>query len=193
MSINALTNAAIARRPDFEPHNEIPRNLTDIAMAAGAPPRPIADSAAPPPAEGSVPPGTGPNTALQTLTTYIPTEVITLYVSAVAALGTKKPDDPRRWLPFICFLIITPLVVWIAFATKVRAGGKPLPVSPLKWPVWEMTAATIAYIAWTFALPNTPFEKFENWYSAGIAGFLVLIVSWGLGAIAPLMQRSLVP
>lgn len=130
----------------------------------------------------------GANTALQTLTTYIPTEVLTLYVAAVAAIG---PDPQRIWLPFWVFLAITPAAVWIAFATKVKAAGKRLPSWPSNWPMWEMTAATLAYFAWTFALPGTPFTRFDNWYSPGIASFLVLIVSSGLGAIAPLMQRRL--
>ena len=59
--------------------------------------------------------------------------------------------------------------------------------------MWEMFAATLAYVAWTFALPNTPFAQFTNWYSSGLASFLVLIVSSGLGIVAPLMQRPLTP
>jgi hypothetical protein len=184
MSINALTNAALSRRHDFEPGNTVPRSLKDIAHAAGATPKRVGarqDSA------------NGTNTTLQTLTTYIPTEVLTLYVSAVAAVGplTINGLPVGRWLPFWCFLGATPLVVWIAFATKLKGAGKPLPLSPVKWPAWEMIAAMIAYFVWTFALPNTPFAQFEDWYSSGLAAFLVLVVSAGLGMIAPLMQRRL--
>jgi hypothetical protein len=184
MSINALTNAALGRRHDFEPANAVPRSLKDIAHAAGATPKPIA---------GRQDRANGTNTALQTLTTYIPTEVLTLYVSAIAAVGpvTINGLPVGRWLPFWCFLVATPLIVWIAFATKLRAAEKPLPLSPVRWPVWEMIAAMIAYFAWAFALPNTPFAQFENWYSSGLAAFLVLVVSAGLGMIAPLMQRRL--
>lgn len=184
MSINALTNAALARRHDFAPASSVPKNLSEIAHAAGAPPEPAGEPARP---------ANGTNTALQTLTTYIPTEVLTLYVSAIAAVGplTVNGMPVGRWLPFWCFLVATPAVVWIAFATKLKAAGKNLPASPGKWPVWEMTAATIAYFAWTFALPNTPFAQFDKWYSSGLAAFLVLVVSAGLGMIAPLMQRKL--
>ncbi|MBI3637856.1 MAG: hypothetical protein HY216_16810 [Candidatus Rokubacteria bacterium] len=184
MSINALTNAALARRHDFEPANAVPRSLRDIAHAAGAPPRTVA---------GGASATNGTTTTLQTLTTYIPTEVLTLYVSAIAAVGpavTKGGVSAGRWLPFWCFLVATPLIVWLAFATKLKAAGKPLPASPVKWPIWEMVAATIAYFAWTFALPNTPFAT-EDWYSSGLAAFFVLVVSAGLGMIAPLMQRRL--
>src|SRR5229473_7188678 len=182
MSINALTNAALSRRHDFEPANTVPRSLKDIARAAGSTPKPVI---------GQKDTTDGTNTALQTLTTYIPTEVLTLYVSAVAAVGpvTINGLPVGRWLPFWCFLGATPLIVWIAFATKLRAAGKPLPLSPVRWPVWEMVAAMIAYFAWTFALPNTPFAQFKDWYSSGLAAFFVLIVSAGLGMIAELMQR----
>jgi hypothetical protein len=201
MSINALTNAAVARRPDFQPEGAVPTNLTEIASAAVATPLPVA--AAPAAPLGGTPTvaassfaSSAPNTALQTLTTYIPTEVLTLYVSAIAALGPltvkigMRDLQIGRWLPFWCFFIATPLIVWVAFASKIKAGGKTIPLHPSKWPLWEMTAATIAYVAWTFALPATPFAQ-ESWYSSGLASFLILVVSAGLGIIAPLMQREL--
>jgi hypothetical protein len=75
-------------------------------------------------------------------------------------------------------------------STKIKAAGKAIPASPIKWPLWEMAAATIAYVAWTFALPSTPFAQMY-WYSPGLAAFLILVVSAGLGILAPLMQRKL--
>lgn len=198
MSINALTNAAVARRPDFQPAGTVPTTLAELANAAAAMPLPVAVPSAAPAAVAApiVAAANGPNTALQTLTTYIPTEVLTLYVSAIAALGplTITVDthvlQVGRWLPFWCFLGATPFVVWVAFASKIKAAGRAMPLSPLKWPLWEMAAATVAYVAWTFALPATPFAQ-ESWYSAGLASFLILVVSAGLGMIAPLMQRPL--
>lgn len=194
MSINAMTNAAVARRPDFEPAGVTPKSLIDIAKAAGAAPTPVPAGTPPaPPAAAQPAAASGPNAALQTLTTYIPTEVLTLYVRALAAIGTTKDavgNEAARWIPFYCFLGATPIAVWIAFATKLKVSGKSIPATPTKWPVWEMAAATSAFSAWAFALPNTPFDHF-GWYSAGLAGFLVPIVSWGLGVLAPLMQRPL--
>lgn len=195
MSINAMTNAAVARREDFHPAGGPPQGLAGIALAAGTPPAPIVPAppgSNPPPPP---PPANGANTALQTLTTYIPTEILTLYVAAIAALATLPADkdghQDGRWAPFYAFLVATPLLVWIAFATKLKSAGKPIPLSPRLWPVWEMCAATAAFVAWVFALPNTPFAQFKEVYSAGFAGFMVLVVSSGLGMIAPLMQRRL--
>jgi hypothetical protein len=78
MSINALTNAAVARRSDFQPEGAVPTSLAEIASAAVAAPVPVA--AGVPTAAATSAAASGPNTALQTLTTYIPTEVLTLYV-----------------------------------------------------------------------------------------------------------------
>jgi hypothetical protein len=199
MSINALTNAAVARRPDFQPEGAVPTSLAEIASAAIATPVPVAVPAAAPSlsrAAANSAAASGPNTALQTLTTYIPTEVLTLYVSAIAAIGPltikigTRDLQVGRWLPFWCFFAATPLIVWVAFASKIKAAGRTIPLHPAQWPIWEMTAATIAYSAWTFALPATPFAQ-ESWYSSGLASFLILVVSAGLGIIAPLMQRQL--
>jgi hypothetical protein len=188
MSINAMTNAALARRPDFVPAGTLPKTLADIALAAGTPPTP-----APTGGQQPAPAAGGLDTALQTVTTFIPTEVLTLYVSALAVLGPMKNTeghDLGRWIPFYTFLVATPILVWIAFATKLKATNKRIPTSIKQWPVWEMVAATCAFAAWAFALPITPFVQF-SWYSGGIAGFLMLAVSGGLGAVAPLMQRQL--
>jgi hypothetical protein len=215
MSINAMTNAAVARRYDFEPAGRVPSGLNEIALAAGMPPTPavasVGTTSSPQPtvaggpggappvgalAAAPVPPprANGTNTALQTLTTYIPTEVLTLYVAAVAALGSDGQDHVgafRPWLPFLTFLVATPIVVWVAFATKLRNASRSLPASPRTWPIWEMFAATVAFGVWAFALPDTPFARFERFYSPGLAGFMVLVVSGALGTLAPLMQRRL--
>jgi hypothetical protein len=194
MSINALTNAALARRPDFEPANRTPTGIAEIAQAAGAMPAPVAGPAP----SGAPAPAQGVNAALQTLTTYIPTEVLTLYVAAVAALSLSPGASPgpsssplQVWLPFGIFLVVTPVIVWLAFATKIKSTGLGIPANPRTWPMWEMSAATIAFAAWAFAFPNTPFLTLEGWYNPSIAGLAVLVVSYGLGAVSPLMQRSL--
>lgn len=185
MSINAMANLAMSRRPDFEPAGRPPHGSLEVAAASGfLPPHPVPSGTLAP----IIP--AGPEIgALQTLTTYIPTEIVTLYVAAVATLGGSKSAHP--WLPFYCFLVGTPALVWIAFATKVKAAGKTLPWKWGKLPIWEMSAATIAFTVWAFALPQSPFATFAAWYSQSLAGFLILVVSFGLGAIAPLAQRPL--
>ena len=142
-----------------------------------------------------LPASNGPNTALQTVTNYIPTEVLTLYIAFVGALGPTIVQNGHvvgRWSVFWCFLAATPAVVWLAFAAKLAALGKPLPISPRYWPIWEMFAATVAFLAWAFGLPQTPFAEFQGkWYSPQLAALLVPVVSVALGLIAPVAQRPL--
>jgi hypothetical protein len=207
MSINSLTNAAIARRSDFAPLSRVPNGLSEIARAAAGAPAAEIDGAQP--ADGATTTN-GVNTALQVLFGYIPTEVLTLYVAVIAAIhptsaagssgtsgavagaqvaqGTKVM--PSDWITFWIFLGSTPIIFWVVYAAKVKSGQKPIPVAFSTWPLWEMFAATLAYFAWAFSLPSTPFRE-ETWYSAGLAGVAVLIASTVLGLLAPLFQRPL--
>lgn len=200
MSINSLTNAATARRADFAPASRVPQTYSEIAAAAAGMPAasPAAAGAANPPAQNGMITAThGVNTAMQVLFGYIPTEILTLYVAVVAAMhqtpktGEIAPVTNEDWVVFFSFLVATPAVFWVVYATKLKGAGKPLPISYGTWPLWEMTAATIAYFAWAFALPQTPFRAFANWYSSGLAGVAVLVTSTALGLLAPLFQNKL--
>ena len=196
MSINALANSAAARRTDVGQADGLPASVSEIAAAAATPPdkapagRPVAN---------------GVNTTLNVLFGYMPTEVVTLYVAVTSALqspaGAGAGPDPAaaaaaslnaRWIAFWCFLAVTPVVVWVVYATKLRAASKPLPTEFAVWPVWEMFAALLAFFTWAFALPDTPFkERFPEWYSPGLASIAVLLGSTLLGLLAPLFQRKL--
>jgi hypothetical protein len=179
MSLSTLANAAIARRADF---------------AA----RPAAGDAAPgyreitAAVDNKAAPDNVVTAALRVITGYIPTEVLTLYVSAVAAF---QPDGANgvaahapAWLFFV-FLALTPLTTWTLFATKLKAGGRPMPVPPPQWPLWEMSAATLAFAVWAIAMPQSVFAG-QGWYRAPVAG-TVLVTTTMLGLAAPLFQRPL--
>ena len=176
MSINSMANAAVARRPDYPPADHPPITAAERATAASKDPTP----------ENSV------STTLKTLTTYVPTETLTLYVALIAALQ-PTPDSTTPislWIAFWIFFVFTPLAIWITYASKISADGKKLPIRPQYWPKWEMLAGTIAYTAWSVGLPGSPFSVF-TWYSSAVAGFIVLIASTFLGMIAGLFQRPL--
>lgn len=179
MSINSTTNAAIGRRKDFEPLDETPKTLEEIARVAGSV---NANANAP---------GNSVTTALSVLTTYIPTEVLTMYVAVLAALqDLSRKSYSLQWMVLWAFLAATPIVVWLVYAAKVKSAGKELPLSPTTWPWWEMGAATLAYLAWAFALPNSPFVEIAG-YSAPLSGVIVLLASTVLGLLAPIFQSPL--
>ena len=181
MSVSSMTNVAFARRRDVEPVGEAMRTTGEIAQATAE-------------AKATQNPVT---TALSAIAAYIPTEVLTLYVAVLAATrggGDESTQGPTTgdWVAVWAFLVGTPVVVWLLYAAKVRTANKPLPLSPSRWPRWEMFAATVAFVAWAVALPQTPFADF-SWYSAALAGVIVLVVSGLLGLIAPIVQGTLTP
>ena len=178
MSIASMTEVAFQSRTDVGQPTYFPKTFTEIAGAAG----------------GKATPESQINAALRTLTTYIPTETLTLYVAVLAALQptTSAAASSSSWTPFWCFLIATPVVIWIVYITKAKTAGKPIPWSPLKWPLWEMAAGTIAYVAWAFTLPASPFASLA-WYSSALAGIIVLVTSTVLGLVSPLFARPMQP
>lgn len=188
LSISSLANSAAARRPDVGPA-VAPANTAEIAAAAATPP----DKA---PAQ--VQAATGVNTTLNVLFGYIPTEVVTVYVGIATALQPETPEGAPippptgpQWAAFWAFVVLTPLTVWVVYASKLKAAGKPLPLTWATWPIWEMVAALVAFCTWAFALPNTPFREFRDWYSPALASIAVLFASTALGLVAPLFQREL--
>lgn len=195
MSLNSLANAASARRTDLAPLDRVPSTVDEIALAARttpvAAPAPLGAPGMPAPAASPLPPGaaTSVDTAMNVLFGYIPTEVLTVYVAVMATVQTPT-ITATDWIVFGSFFAITPVVVWLLFAAKVKAAGSELPLSFGAWPVWEMFAATVAYTAWAFGLPHSPFGAM-SWYSASLSGLSVIVVSTVLGLLAPFFQRPL--
>jgi len=181
MSIASMSSVAFVRRQDVDlaqvaPAGAAPNSLKEIELA----------TAGTPDSQNAV------TTALKVIVTYIPTEVLTLYVAVLAAIQLPDRTSYRPlWVAFFCFLAATPVAVWLLYAAKVITAGKELPVAPRTWPVWEMSAATIAYVAWAFALPESPFKYEFAWYTPALAGVIVLITSTVLGLVAPLFQRTI--
>jgi hypothetical protein len=53
-----------------------------------------------------------------------------------------------------------------------------------------MITATIAFGAWAYALPDSPFSRF-SWYTVALGSLVVLIASTVLGLAAPIFQKKL--
>jgi hypothetical protein len=187
MSINTLANAAAARRSDMAPLDTVPKGLDEIARVSATPPTTNPQSQA-----GAVPGknATQIETTFNVLFGYIPTEILTLYVAVVAAIHQPNNTTSADWITFIIFLVATPIVVWLVYGAKVKASENRMAFAWAVLPLWEMIAATIAYSAWAFALPNNPFTAL-SWYSAGLSGVVVLAASTVLGLLSPFFQRPL--
>ncbi len=87
MSITAMVNAGLGRRPDFRPLNTVPKSPAEIAAAAKSAPA----------SQTSV------SDAMDVVTTYIPTEVIALYVAFIGVLGQGSSNANLGWWGTIVF------------------------------------------------------------------------------------------
>ena len=181
MSATSMANVAIYRGTAAAQSGTGPGGVTAIARAAegaGAP-------------GAAAPPDNAFTAAMKAVTTYIPTEVLTLYIAGAAIYlntdGTEQGVDyDRAWLIFFGALIATPLVNALVFAAKLRSAGVAMPRDVRQWPVWESIAATIAFVAVAATLPDTPFED-RSWYDRAFAGFLLGVVSLFLGLISSII------
>lgn len=117
--------------------------------------------------------------------------------------GNHRAGSPRSALARCCsssamvaivivigFLIAAPILVWLVYAGKVKTAGKPLPLPPRQWPAWAMIASLLAFAAWAYALPDSPFCRF-GWYTEAVGAFVILAASTVLGLLAPIVQRPL--
>jgi hypothetical protein len=174
MSVASMASVAYARRADVEPVNQAPSTPGEVAATKGLRPEAATTIAS----------------TQATVTTYIPTEVLTVYVAVLAALAGSTTN--AGWAALVGFLIATPIVVWLSYAAQVKTAKGHLPTALQEWPRWEMLFGSIAFLAWAFALPQTPFAGFK-WYTPAIAGVAVLIISTGLGLLAPIVPQMIVP
>lgn len=137
-------------------------------------------------------PAAGPTASLtESVTAYIPTEVVAAYVAVIGVLQ-QPPGDSRvpSWVAFWVFLTMCPLAVWVALARQERSKGLPLPVHPHSWPVhtwFNLFAATASFALWGFSLPETPFQDFA-WYESRYGTFALVTGTVVLGLVSPLFQ-----
>jgi len=123
--------------------------------------------------------GTVGTSAMTAITAYIPTEILTIYIAGVGIFSIES-GKVAAWVFFIACVIATPAINFAVFEAKRRAAKLPRPTSAQGWPIWESTAATIAFVFYAAAIKQGSFSDAE-WYSVEMAGFLVIIVTAALG------------
>lgn len=177
MSIASITNSAVDRREDFPSAPGKKGSLRQVAASKNE--KPNTQSAA--------------SDALSALAAFIPTEVIGTYIAAIAVTAPAVAGSARQVdgaFLFWGFLIAVPIIVWLVFAGRVKTAGKEIPMDIRKWPKWEMVAATAAFAVWALAIPENPFTT-QTWYSAGLVGLAVIVVSTALGLLATVVRGPL--
>lgn len=187
MSISSMTNVALARRDDDLGSSASPITLRGIAVASGSGPRTE----------------TGLTAALKAIATYIPTEVIALYLAATAVVrgateptgavyiygaGRLRPSDGEVFT-LVAFAAAVPVVVWAVYAAKVSAAEGD---RARCWPWCEMLAAELVFLAWAFGVPDSVFTRF-SWYTVRWGAVVLVAVPVVVGVGAPHLLRRLQP
>jgi hypothetical protein len=94
--------------------------------------------------------------ALDQMVTYVPSEVIGIYIAGVGIIATDS--SIVKWSLLALSLVLIPLFVWLSDRIA-RQANPALPVAKAKL-VWVGLFAVCAFLAWSAALPQTPFREF---------------------------------
>jgi len=167
MSVNRLVTEAVQRV-----------NPLAAAKAATAPVPPVGGAA-----DGTV------SNALTALVRYVPTEVVIIYIAAVAALPQFKQvfsGFTPAWI-YWGFICLTPLMFALLFYNRLAVTAQAFP-SWQQYPWWKTIASTIAFAVWALAVPNNPY--FQGTGESALAGLAALLVSTMLTLIEPIVERK---
>jgi len=148
----------------------------------GAAPAPASEPEPSPPAlDGLVLGGAAPalGKALDSIGTYIPTEVMATYLAVVAVIPSG-PEHKYQWVMFWVFLAATPVVVWLGVSAAHPGAGLSLPVTKLaEWPWLSMIAASVAFAVFAVAVPGSVVSTL-SWYEAWMSTVVIIVSAFVL-------------
>ena len=114
---------------------------------------------------------TSTDSYMQKIAAFIPSEIIGIYV---AGLGIFSPDtDYAKWLLFGICIVLIPIIMWLDFLVQKKKEADKLS-GKIKFVL--LIFALVAYVAWTAAMPGTPFLSF-NENATLFGGFAVIILA----------------
>jgi uncharacterized membrane protein (DUF441 family) len=158
MSLAALANDDILRtdrmKIDYSP--VIESSLSDVyTRLAPADVQAVRNAVRPVAATSPIQKSSGSD-ALDGLVKYIPTESITLYIAATAALKSLSAIFPMvtPYTLYWGFTVLTPALFVLIYIGKRRSQRLAAwPERLIEWPWWKTIASTIAFAVWALAVP----------------------------------------
>ncbi|HYL87543.1 MAG TPA: hypothetical protein VEU32_02120 [Burkholderiales bacterium] len=126
---------------------------------------------------------------LDALAKFIPGELVTLYLAAVAAgpafhEALKVSNKAIFWF-FV--VVLSPGLFVLIMAAKRASAGMPTWPRAQDWPSWKLAASTVAFFVWALAVPDSPYLNTEP--GKVVAAFLALFTSTILSIADPFMER----
>jgi len=143
-------------------------------------------------AHGNSAPNDVLTSALGSIATYIPSELVVLYTGIIAAISdSNSHSHTGQWVAFWLIFGLTPVTVWVLYATRAKTDGKKLPLDPHIWPWLEMIAGLVAFFIWAAALPKSPVQLDWSFYDAAVASIIVLVGTFVIGLVSPLFSHTI--
>lgn len=105
---------------------------------------------------------------------YIPTEVVGVYIAAVALVPADYEFQQNAlWIIFWVCAVLTPIYL---IGMTWDQGKGPL--------IIQVILGTLAFPVWVFAMGG-PFKDYFPWYQAWIGSVALILVTGVFGAISP--------
>ena len=109
--------------------------------------------------------------AMEKVATFIPSEVIGLYVAGFGILSPEA-ESSKWWIFGICFALI-PIIMLLNYAIQKKRSVQ----TPKLWiSLVLFVFAAVAFVAWAAALPDTPFLTFSP-QATEYGGYTVMILA----------------
>jgi hypothetical protein len=137
-----------------------------------------------------------PENPLATIVAWIPTETIALYIAVTAALGDvavpeggaeSDADFTSRWIWLGILLVITAAT---ATALSYRHQKQTSAATKFTMPIFEVSAASVAFLVWALSLPNTPLRDIEGYDYSAWNSVLIMGGTLAIGMAAFAAGRS---
>ena len=125
------------------------------------------------------------DSAMEKVTSFIPSEVIGIYV---AGLGILTPvSDRGKWLIFFIASALVPIFIWLNWLREKKHAAQDTTVLPTKSVIVLIVLGEVAFTAWAAALPGTPFLSLTE-YAMKVGGLSVVILAAVLYYAADLLD-----
>lgn len=144
---------------------------------------------------GAATPAPTPQQLLDSIGTYIPTEITTAYIAVAGGIATIPGGATRRTL-FVTAIGIATLsgfAAWVGGHMQARTEAQnqsvppPRAIATLRAGWFEVLAAAIAFFVWATAMPGSWYEWGANLAWAPV--LLVFTASLLIGGLAILLNR----
>jgi hypothetical protein len=137
------------------------------------------------PSAGAVSAGLG--RALDSIGTYIPTEVMATYLAILAVIPAAS-GNRYQWFMFWAFLAATPIAVWVGVSAAHPGQGLSLPVKAVrKWPWLSMGAATLAFAVFAIGMPGSVVSD-VSWYEPWMSTAAIILSAFALSQVNRIAQ-----